>query len=109
MKKSKQMFMKTWGENVTSGMGIGIITAFFAIIIFVIGYVLSSALGELWYIGAIVGAIAMVILIMWSSAAEQVAVAALYIFSTTGKMPGLYQEMGMNDFKMQTGPAPRRL
>jgi hypothetical protein len=32
MKKSKQMFMKTWGENVTSGMGIGIITAFFGII-----------------------------------------------------------------------------
>ena len=109
MKRSKQMFMKTWGENVTSGMGIGIITAFFALIILVIGVVLSSALGELWYIGAIVGAIAMVILIMWSSAAEQVAVAALYIFSTTGKMPGLYQEMGMNDFKMQTGPAPRRL
>jgi len=109
MKKSKQMFMKTWGENVTSGMGIGIITAFFGIIIVAISVGLVMALGPLWYVGAAIGAIAIAILIMWSSAAEQVAVAALYIFSTTGKMPGLYQEMGMNDFKMQTGPASQRL
>nr|MCS5537916.1 hypothetical protein [Candidatus Poseidoniaceae archaeon] len=62
---------------------------------------------QLWWVGLIVGGIAMAILIMWSSAAEQVAVAALYLYSKTGEMPNLYQEMGMSTYQM--GPAPVKL
>ena len=102
LKSSKNMFFKTWGENVTSGLGIGMITFFFGFIIAIITIGLMVVLGPAWWVALLVGGIAMTILIMWSSAAEQVAVAALYIYSKSGQMPQLYQEMGMNEFQMGT-------
>jgi hypothetical protein len=107
LKASKTMFFKTWGENVTSGLGIGLITGLFGFLIVIVSVGLIAALGQLWWVGLIVGGIAMAILIMWSSAAEQVAVAALYLYSKTGEMPNLYQEMGMSTYQM--GPAPVKL
>ncbi|MDP6011762.1 MAG: DUF6159 family protein, partial [Candidatus Poseidoniaceae archaeon] len=84
LKASKTMFFKTWGENVTSGLGIGLITGLFAFLIVIVSVGLIAALGSLWWVGLIIGGIAMAILIMWSSAAEQVAVSALYLYSKTG-------------------------
>ena len=107
LKASKTMFFKTWGENVTSGLGIGLITGLFAFLIVIVSVGLIAALGSLWWVGLIIGGIAMAILIMWSSAAEQVAVSALYLYSKTGEMPKLYQEMGMTSYQM--GPAPVKL
>ena len=101
MKRSKELFFKTWGENVTSGLGIGLITGLIGILIVAVAVVLTIALGPLWYIGVIFGILAIATLLMWSSAAEQVAVSAMYIYATTGKMPSLYQEQGMNEFQMQ--------
>jgi hypothetical protein len=105
LKSSKNMFFKTWGENVTSGLGIGMITFFFGFVIAIITAVLMVIMGPAWWVALIVGGLAITILIMWSSASEQVAVAALYIYSKSGQMPQLYQEMGMNEFQM--GPAAR--
>ena len=105
LKSSKKMFFKTWGENVTSGLGIGMITFFFGFVIAIITAVLMVIMGPAWWVALIVGGLAITILIMWSSASEQVAVAALYIYSKSGQMPQLYQEMGMNEFQM--GPAAR--
>lgn len=107
MTASKSMFFKTWGENVTSGLGIGLITGLFAFLIIIVTVVMGVALGQLWWVGLVVGGLAMAILIMWSSAAEQVAVSALYLYSKTGEMPKLYQEMGMTTYQM--GPAPVQL
>jgi len=102
LKSSKKMFFKTWGENVTSGLGIGMITFFFGFVIAIITVGLMVIMGPAWWVAMIVGGLAITILIMWSSAAEQVAVAALYIYSKSGQMPQLYQEMGMNEFQMGT-------
>ena len=102
MRSSKDMFFKRWGENVVSGLGIGMISGFvgFVIIIFSVG--LMVAMGDLWYIGLIIGGAAMTILICWTSAAEQVAVAALYLYSKNGFMPEIYQNNGMFEFKLPT-------
>ena len=99
MKSSRQMFSKTWGENISSGLGIGIITFLFGAIIAVVTFGLMAVIGP---IGLIVGGLAMAVLIMWSSAAEQVAVTALYIYSKTGKMPQLYQDMGVAEYTFPT-------
>ena len=102
MRSSKDMFFKRWGENVVSGLGIGMIAGFvgFVIIIFSVG--LMVVMGDLWYIGLIIGGAAMTILICWTSAAEQVAVAALYLYSKNGFMPEIYQNNGMFEFKLPT-------
>jgi hypothetical protein len=99
MKSSRQMFSKTWGENISSGLGIGIITFLFGAIIAVVTFGLMAVIGP---IGLIFGGLAMAVLIMWSSAAEQVAVTALYIYSKTGKMPQLYQDMGVAEYTFPT-------
>jgi hypothetical protein len=102
MKSSKEMFSKTWGENISSGLGIGLITFIFGALIAVVTFGLMTVLGSMWYIGLIIGGLAMTVLIMWSSAAEQVAVSALYIYSKTGQMPQLYQEMGVEEYTFPT-------
>ena len=102
MRSSKDMFFKRWGENVVSGIGIGIISGLFsfAIIVFSIGLIVL--IPDLWHIWLIIGAVSMTILICWTSAAEQVAVAALYLYSKNGFMPEIYQNNGMFEFKLPT-------
>lgn len=102
MRSSKDMFFKRWGENVVSGIGIGIISGLFsfAIIVFSIG--MFALVPDLWHIWLIIGAVSMTILICWTSAAEQVAVAALYLYSKNGFMPEIYQNNGMFEFKLPT-------
>lgn len=102
LKSSKDMFFKQWGENVTAGLGIGLITFLFAIPIILIAVVLMVVMGPMWWVGIIVGGVLMGLLIMWSSAAEQVAISALYIYAKTGQMPNLYKEHGMADFNLPT-------
>ncbi|HJN55712.1 MAG TPA: DUF6159 family protein [Candidatus Poseidoniales archaeon] len=100
MKESKQLFFSTWGENVTSGIGIGVISFIFAVLIALSTVALMVILTDLWYVGLILGALAMIILVMWSTAAEQVSVSALYIYSKSGQMPVLFQEGGMTSFHL---------
>ena len=102
MRSSKDMFFKRWGENVVSGIGIGIISGLFsfAIIVFSIG--MFALVPDLWHIWLIIGAVSMTILICWTSAAEQVAVAALYLYSKNGFMPEIYQNNGMFELKLPT-------
>jgi hypothetical protein len=101
---SKKMFFDKWGENVTAGLGIGMVTFFFSVIVFAVTFLLATILGSLWYIGLGIGVVAMALLIAWSNAAEQVAITALYLYSKNGKMPQMYQEFGVHQFEMGTQP-----
>ena len=102
MRSSKDMFFKRWGENVVSGIGIGMISGLFGLVIIVFSVGLIVLVPDLLYIWLILGAAAMTILICWTSAAEQVAVAALYLYSKNGFMPEIYQNNGMFEFKLPT-------
>ena len=105
LKSSKQMFYKSWGENITSGIGIGLIGGFFIIVLAILTFVLVIALGPFWYIGLAIGAFAISIAIAWMNAAEQVAVTALYLYSKNGEMPQIYQDLGMKQFHLATPTA----
>ncbi len=100
LKSSKQMFHKSWGENITSGLGIGLIGGFFVVVIVILTFVLMSVLGPLWYVGLALGVCGVAIAIAWTNAAEQVAVTALYLYSKNGVMPQIYQDLGMTQFQM---------
>ena len=92
LSSSKNMFFKTWGEQITSGLGIALIAFLIGIPIVIITLALTVAIGP---IGLIFGAICIALLVATVNAAEQVAVVALYHFGTTGQMPQLYQDAGM--------------
>jgi len=86
LRDGRALFGKTWGENVTSGLGIGLIS--------LIGIVISLGISFLIFmispmLGITVGVILVGILILWANTAEVVVVAALYEFAKTGKMPNL--------------------
>ena len=86
LRDSRSLFGKTWGENVTSGLGIGLITLVGIIVSLLIGYLVFM----ISPIAGIIIAVALIgILILWTNTAEVVVVAALYEFAKTGKMPDL--------------------
>ena len=95
LKSSKKTFFSTWGENITSGLGIGLIGVLIGIPLVIITIVLSVAMGPA---GLLVGAILIGLLIAAINAAEQVAVVALYRFAKDGKMPKMYQDNGMKTY-----------
>ena len=92
LKSSKATFTKTWGENISSGLGIGLVAVLIGIPIVVLTVVLTAALGP---VGLLFGAFGIGLLIAWSNAAEQVAVVALYRYAKDGQMPQIYQDAGM--------------
>ena len=86
LRDSRSLFGKTWGENVTSGLGIGLITLFGIIVSLLISYLVYM----ISPIAGIITAVALIgILILWTNTAEVVVVAALYEYAKTGKMPDL--------------------
>ncbi len=91
-KSSKSTFYGTWGEAITSGLGIGLVAFLIGIPIVAITIGLTVVAGPF---GLLVGAIGIGLLMAWSNAAEQVAVVALYRYAKDGKMPQLYQDQGM--------------
>ena len=86
LRDGRSLFGKTWGENVTSGLGIGLITLFGIIVSLLIGYLIFmiSPIAGIVIAAALIG-----ILILWTNTAEVVVVAALYEYAKTGKMPDL--------------------
>jgi hypothetical protein len=92
LKSSKDMFFRTWGENITSGLGIGLVGLLMGIPLVLLTIALTVAIGPA---GLLVGAILLGLLVAWVNAAEQVAVVALYRYATDGKMPKLYRDAGM--------------
>ena len=92
LKSSKDTFFATWGENITSGLGIGLVAFLVAIPLIVITIALAVAMPLL---GLIFGAFAFGLLIAGTSTAEQVAVVALYRFAKDGQMPQIYQNAGV--------------
>ncbi|MDP6364152.1 MAG: DUF6159 family protein [Candidatus Poseidoniia archaeon] len=84
---SKGLFTKTWGENITSGLGVGLIGFLLVLVAFAVGV-------PLILVGLVLpGIIAIVVLVLlavlWTNTAEVVVVAALYEFARTGEMPDL--------------------
>jgi len=95
LKDSKTTFTKTWGENITSGLGIGFVAFLIGIPIVLLTIALTAAMGP---VGLLIGAVGIGLLIAWANAAEQVAVVALYRFAQDGQMPKLYQDAGMQTY-----------
>ena len=95
LKSSKSTFFATWGENITSGLGIGLVAFLIGVPLVIITLGLVAVAGP---VGLFFGAIAIGLLVAWSNAAEQVAVVALYRFAKDGQMPKIYQDNGMQTY-----------
>ena len=95
LKSSKSTFFATWGENITSGLGIGLIAFCIALPLIAVTLAITVVAGP---VGLFFGAITIGLLIAWTNAAEQVAVVALYRFAKDGQMPKIYQDNGMQTY-----------
>lgn len=91
IKRSKELFVKTWGENITAQIttggiffligGIGIIPLIFALLIGSQTAVIAMFVLFLIWIG---------IIILFATSINGILVAALYQYAITGKLPNIY-------------------
>ena len=84
---SKGLFVKTWGENITSGLGVGLIGFLLVLVAFAVG--IPLILLGLVLPGIIAIVVLVLLAVLWTNTAEVVVVAALYEFARTGEMPDL--------------------
>ncbi len=86
LRDGRALFNKTWGESITSGLGIGFMSFIGIFISVIIGFLVMS-------FSPIAGIIIMITMIgltiLLCNTAEVVVVAALYEYAKTGKMPDL--------------------
>ena len=99
MSKSPELFGQTWGEDVVSTTGTGIINFLVCLLIVVIGLPLGGLLGE---VGILLVFVGIGVSVLFFSACEAVNRASLYYFAKTGESPPLAQKYGIY-FANKTG------
>ncbi|MFL2961327.1 MAG: DUF6159 family protein [Candidatus Thalassarchaeaceae archaeon] len=100
MSKSPELFGQTWGEDVVSTTGTGIINFLVCLLIVVIGLPLGVLLGEV--LGFLLVLVGIGVSVLFFSACEAVNRASLYYFAKTGESPPLAQKYGIY-FANKTG------
>ena len=93
MSKSPKLFVQTWGEDVVSTTGTGIINFLVCLLIVVIGLPLGGLLGEV--LGILLIFVGIGVSVLFFSACEAVNRASLYYFAKTGESPPLAQKYGI--------------
>ena len=108
MSKSPELFKQTWGEDVVSTTGTGIINILVCLLIVAICLPLF-ALGELGIgLGILVMFAGIAISVLFFSACEAVNRVSLYYFAKTGESPPLAQKYGF-DFSLVDSQTYARL
>lgn len=104
IKRSGQLFKKTWGENLIGQFSIGLV--FFLLALPVIGIIILAFLtGSLWFgfIVLILGILYFLGLGILSSSLNGIFVAALYHYASTGKVPRAFSpDLVKEAFKQKT-------
>ena len=96
MSKSPELFKQTWGEDVVSTTGTGIINFLVCLLIVVICLPLF-ALGEIGIgLGILVMFVGIAVSVLFFSACEAVNRVSLYYFAKTGESPPLAQKYGLD-------------
>ena len=96
MSKSPELFKQTWGEDVVSTTGTGIINILVCLLIVVICLPLF-ALGKIGTgLGILVMFVGIAVSVLFFSACEAVNCASLYYFAKTGESPPYAQKYGLD-------------
>ena len=96
MSKSPELFKQTWGEDVVSTTGTGIINLLVCLLIVVICLPLFT-LGEIGFgLGILVMFAGIAVSVLFFSACEAVNRVSLYYFAKTGESPPLAQKYGLD-------------
>ncbi len=94
MSKSPELFEQTWGEDVVSTTGTGIINVLVCLLIVVIGLPLGVLLGDV--LGFLLVLVGIGVSVLFFSACEAVNRASLYYFAKTGESPPYAQKYGLD-------------
>jgi len=94
MSKSPELFEQTWGEDVVSTTGTGIINVLVCLLIVVIGLPLGVLLGDV--LGFLLVLVGIGVSVLFFSACEAVNRASLYYFAKTGESPPFAQKYGLD-------------
>jgi len=98
MSKSPELFGQTWGEDVVSTTGTGIINLLVCLLIVVICLPLAVFFAE-WFglgLGILLMFVGIAVSVLFFSACEAVNRASLYYFAKTGESPPYAQKYGLD-------------
>lgn len=109
IKRSKDMFLKTWGENFVGGLGVGVFFGLLFIVGLVIGtaaMIMASTLTQPMIPMILIGAVCLLFFIVLgiiSSALSSIFNIALYNYAATGAMPvGISPDLVQAAFKAKS-------
>ena len=96
MERSTELFRRTWGEDVSSHIGTGLLMFLCVLIICAIGGVVM-VLGEVGFIlGIIILAVGLLFAVLFFSTVEAVNRASLFYYAKTGQAPPMAAKIGIN-------------
>ncbi|MDP6661330.1 MAG: DUF6159 family protein [Candidatus Thalassarchaeaceae archaeon] len=96
MNESPRLFKKTWGEDIASHIGTGVLMSLVILLLFVI-FLPLMMLGE---VGAVIGGVSLVLglflTVLFFSTVEAVNRASLFYYAKTGQSPPMAQKHGLS-------------
>jgi hypothetical protein len=99
--RSTQILRKTWGQSLTSNVGIGIITSLVTIpaVLIIVGGAAVIGAGQVALGAAIIGAgvLAVLVISLVSSALSAIVLAALYLYGATDRVPAAFDDALLRD------------
>lgn len=96
MSKSTELFKRTWGEDVASHIGTGLLMAVCIILLFCISFPIM-AVGEIGLIlGMVIFAVGLLFVVLFFSTVEAVNRASLFYYAKTGEAPPMAAKVGIS-------------
>ncbi|MEM7093835.1 MAG: DUF6159 family protein [Actinomycetota bacterium] len=94
LKRSGQLFKRTWGENLLAQFGLGIVS-FVALLVGIIpAALIAAAISPI--VGIVLGVLWVAAVIVVTTSLTAVYQTALYEYATTGEIPSTFQDVGFD-------------
>ena len=96
MSQSPKLFMKTWGEGITSHVGTGLLLFFAVFILFLVFTPVMMVGGSVAVLGAVALVLSILLVALFFTTVEAVNRASLYYYAKTGEAPPMAQKHGLS-------------
>ena len=96
MSQSPKLFMKTWGEGITSHVGTGLLLFFAVFILFLVFTPVMMVGGSVAVLGAVALVLSILLVALFFTTVEAVNRASLYYYAKTGEAPPMAQKYGLS-------------
>ncbi len=96
MNQSPKLFKKTWGEDIVSHVGTGLLLTLVIFVLFLVFLPIMSVGGSVAVLGAVALVLSVLLTALFFTTVEAVNRASLYYYAKTGEAPPMAQKYGLS-------------